>query len=147
MPERATYAGAKSFMLTFTETVAAESISGLRFQVVLPGMVATEYAGGYSPTIAMSPEDVVRASFAGLERGELVCVPGLDQPSLLSDLEETRHAILGAGNRRELSARYSKGTTMTSHVARENGLPPDYPAGSALDRWCVVRIADARKKY
>lgn len=107
IPARAIYAGAKAFMLTFTQTLAGEAIAGLRVQVVLPGMVATEYNGGYSPEISMSSGDVVAASLAGLKRGEIVCVPGLDDETALKRLNAAQVDILMGGNRRPLAPRYS----------------------------------------
>jgi hypothetical protein len=106
LPARATYAGAKAYMLTFTETLAAEAIPGLTVQVVLPGMVATEFGGGYSPEIAMDPRDVVTASLVGLERGEIICVPGLEDATVLERLKAARLAVLQGGNQRSLSSRY-----------------------------------------
>lgn len=106
LPARTMYAGSKAFMLAFTETLAAEAIPGLQVQVVLPGMVATEYAGGYPPEIAMAPADVVTASLRGIARGELVCVPGLDDTEALDRLKAARIAVLQGGNKRPLSGRY-----------------------------------------
>ncbi|GAB2867218.1 hypothetical protein GCM10027176_81080 [Actinoallomurus bryophytorum] len=40
----------------------------------------------------MSAEDVVTASLAGLERGEVVCVPGLTEPEAVTRLAEVRTA-------------------------------------------------------
>jgi short-subunit dehydrogenase len=106
VPARAIYAGAKAFMLTFTQALAGEAIPGLRVQVVVPGMVATEYNGGYSPEIAMSSADVVAASLAGLKRGEIVCVPGLDDETALERLKAAQVTVLTGGNRRPLASRY-----------------------------------------
>jgi hypothetical protein len=47
------------------------------------------------------------ASLAGLERGEVVCVPGLEDPELVAALERARLAVFRAGNRRELARRYA----------------------------------------
>lgn len=44
LPHRATYAAAKSFMLTFTQAFAGELRgAGVRVQVCLPGRVDTEF--------------------------------------------------------------------------------------------------------
>jgi len=110
LPARAIYAGAKSFILTFTETLAAETISGLRLQALLPGMVATEFGGGYSGETSMSADDVVRASLIALDRGEIVCVPGLDDDTALERLRAARLGVMSGGNRRELSSRYHVAT-------------------------------------
>lgn len=59
----------------------------------------------------MSAEDVVTASLAGLARGEVTCVPGLEDPTLLDRLAEAQRAVLMSANNPTLAARYreSKG--------------------------------------
>jgi short-subunit dehydrogenase len=113
LPMRAVYGGAKAYILAFTQLVAGElgAGSGVRVQVCLPGLVKTEFhdlQGMDSSRLPprMSPDDVVSASLAGLARGEVVCVPGLDDPSLLDKLGEAQRAVMAAGNRPALSQRY-----------------------------------------
>jgi short-subunit dehydrogenase len=74
LPHRATYAGAKAFMLTFTQALAGE-LTGteVRVQVCLPGRVATEFHSiqGIDTSKlppAMFAEDVVAASLSALAR-------------------------------------------------------------------------------
>ena len=44
LPYRATYAGAKAFIVTFTQALSGElPASGVRLQALLPGVVATEF--------------------------------------------------------------------------------------------------------
>ena len=113
LPHRAVYAGAKSFILTFTQALAGElKDTGVQVQALLPGVVATEFHNnlpmdpGRLAAMAMQPEEVVAASLAALERGELICVPGLDDPSLLDNLGKAQRAIMEAVNRPQLAARY-----------------------------------------
>jgi short-subunit dehydrogenase len=114
MPFRATYAAAKSYLLTFTQALAGElQLTGVRVQVCLPGVVATEFHHFMPPEarqrlagMAMLPQDVVEASRASLGQGETVCIPGLDDGSLLDRLGETQRVILGAANRQQLASRY-----------------------------------------
>jgi hypothetical protein len=106
LPARATYSGAKAFILAFTETLAAEAIPGLRLQAVLPGRVATPYAN-YPPDIAMAARDVVTASRLALARDELVCVPGLDDHVELERLQAARIAVFMSGTKPQLSTRYT----------------------------------------
>jgi uncharacterized protein len=105
-PHRATYAGAKAFLVHFTRTLAGE-LKGtpVRVQVVCPGMTFTEFNGGYPGT--MSPEDVVTASLVGLERGETVCVPGLEAEEALSALAQAEAGLL-RGATHSLAGRYQK---------------------------------------
>ncbi|NBD07804.1 SDR family NAD(P)-dependent oxidoreductase [Corallococcus silvisoli] len=110
LPHRATYAGAKAFLVHFTRTLAGE-LRGtpVRAQVVCPGMTFTEFNGGYPGT--MSPEDVVTASLVALERGETVCVPGLASAEAVTALEQAEAGML-RGGQYTLAERYrSPGTT------------------------------------
>ena len=116
LPHRATYAGAKAFMVTFTQALAGE-LSGTRVavQACLPGLVATEFHArvGRDPSkmpAMMTASDVVAASLAALERGEVICVPGLDDPSLLEHVAEAQRAVLMSANRPTLAGRYGSGS-------------------------------------
>ncbi|WP_375756813.1 SDR family NAD(P)-dependent oxidoreductase [Corallococcus exercitus] len=104
LPHRATYAGAKAFLVHFTRTLAGE-LRGtpVKAQVVCPGMTFTEFNGGYPGT--MSPEDVVTASLVALERGETVCVPGLEAAEALAALEKAEVGLL-RGATHTLAGRY-----------------------------------------
>ncbi len=103
LPHRATYAGAKAFMVAFTQALAGElKGTGVKLQVCLPGVVATDFhtlQGIDTRQIAqkMAPEDVVTASLSGLMQGELVCVPALADPALLGRLAEAQIAVIKAG--------------------------------------------------
>jgi uncharacterized protein len=113
MPYRAVYAGAKSFQLTFTQALAGElKDSGVRLQVLLPGVVDTEFHDklnvdrGRLASMAMKPDEVVTASLAALDRGELICAPGLDDPSLFEPVGKAQRAVMEAANRPRLAERY-----------------------------------------
>ncbi len=110
LPHRAVYAGAKAYLVTFTQALAGElAESGVRIQVCLPGIVSTEFhtsQGMARFPNAMPPEDVVAAALAGLERGEVTCVPGLEDVGALDRLSEAQRALLGQANRGALAPRY-----------------------------------------
>jgi short-subunit dehydrogenase len=99
LPHRATYAGAKAFMLAFTQALVGElKDSGVRVQVCLPGRVDTEFhklqhmdTSALPP--AMSAQDVVTASLAALERNEVVCVPALADTPLFEALTEAQVTV------------------------------------------------------
>jgi short-subunit dehydrogenase len=78
-------------------------------QVVCPGVVATEFHErqglDMSKVPRMSPEDVVTASLKGLETGEIVCAPGVEQSGLLDAVFASDLAAL-AGQRPILATRY-----------------------------------------
>lgn len=109
LPWRTTYAATKSFLVTFTRTLAAEVADGaVRIQVVCPGYTKTEFhmtnradpvqgtAPDDQPELAMLPEEVVQASLAGLDAGEVVCVPGLADPAAIDGLLDAEQAVRSA---------------------------------------------------
>ena len=113
MPYRAVYAGAKSYLLTFTQALAGElKDSGVRLQVLLPGVVNTEFHDKLNmdrnrlATMAMKPDEVVTASLAALDRGELICAPGLDDPSLFDAVGKAQRGVMESANRPQLAERY-----------------------------------------
>ena len=118
MAGRATYAGAKSFQLVFTQSLAGElEGTGVHVMVCLPGMVESEFHGGRTlagrPGVPplMSSEDCARAIVAGLALGEVVCVPALeDAAAVFSQFRELQQATLAGGNRTgRLAQRYTGG--------------------------------------
>ncbi len=89
-PFNATYGATKAFVNSFTEALA-EEIRGsqVRLQALCPGFTRTEFqkrAGIREvrvPSFAwMTPEEVVDASLAALQRGPLICVPGWSYKAL-----------------------------------------------------------------
>ena len=112
LPYRAVYAGAKAFILAFTEALSGElGQSGVYVQACLPGLVDTEYhavAGRDRSRMPpmMQAADVVAASLAALAHAEVVCVPGLDDASILERLADVRRTVLMSANRPALSQRY-----------------------------------------
>lgn len=112
MPQRAVYAGAKAFLLTFTQILASE-LAGtkVRVQVCLPGIVKTEFhdVQGFDTSKMpprMDPNDVARASLAALARGEVVCVPALEDVSALQRIDEAQRAVMAVATTPTLAARY-----------------------------------------
>ena len=99
---RATYAGCKAYIVTFTQLVAQEvAAQGIRVQVCCPGAVATEFhdvAGVARPVAAMSADDVVAASLRALEEGETVCVPALEDAGVVDRYHDAQRQMLAQGN-------------------------------------------------
>jgi uncharacterized protein len=107
------YAGAKSFLLTFTQALASEiEGTGVQAMVCLPGIVESEFHGP-NPTwraglpILSSP-DVAQAILAGLERREVVCVPALEDADVFDRLRDLQQAALRGGNGGGLAERYRR---------------------------------------
>src|SRR5262249_17488162 len=112
LPHRAVYAGAKAFLVTFTEALAGElGRSKVRLQVCLPGLIDTEFHSivGRDPRMmppTMTPGDLAAASLAGLERGEVVCIPALEDATLLDRLTENQRAIFASARTTTVARRY-----------------------------------------
>jgi uncharacterized protein len=110
LPRRAVYAGSLAHLVAMTQVLHEELKSeGLRIQVVCPGVVATEFHErqglDLSAVPRMSAEDVVTASLRGLELGEVVCAPGVEDDSLLRAVFQADLAAFAAQSP-ELATRY-----------------------------------------
>ncbi|GAC1596037.1 MAG: SDR family NAD(P)-dependent oxidoreductase [Acidimicrobiales bacterium] len=113
LPQRAVYAATKSFLFTLIRVLAMElRDSGIKMQVVCPGVVKTEFHTRQGMDMShiprLEPEDVVTASLRGLELGEIVCQPGLEDTDLLRRRDEADLAVLQGGMRPTLAARYNQ---------------------------------------
>lgn len=109
-PRRAVYAGALANLVAFSQTLSAElEGTGVRVQALVPGVVATEFhtrqGMDLSAVPRMAAEDVVTASLRGLELGEVVTAPGVEDPTLLDAVFEAQLAAFG-GQSVELATRY-----------------------------------------
>jgi short-subunit dehydrogenase len=111
LPRRAVYAASKSFLVTFTQVLADElRETGVRVQVVCPGVVRTEFHSrqgiDMSEVPRMSPEAVVRASLYDLERGVVVSIPGANDESAFQAILAAQGAFQGTVRTVELPGRY-----------------------------------------
>ena len=83
-PQCATYVATKAFVLSLTESIAAELRgTGVHAMVLCPGFTRTEFpqrsgmtATSLPDALWMTPEAVVGAALADLARKKVVCVPG-----------------------------------------------------------------------
>jgi len=95
------YGATKAYVIAFSHSLQHElADKGIRIQAVLPGATATdiwEIAGlpwqKLPASIVMSPEDMVDASLAGLDQGELVTIPGLHDGDEWTHFEAARRAL------------------------------------------------------
>ncbi|MBV4457384.1 SDR family oxidoreductase [Pseudomonas sp. COR58] len=86
-PERfnATYSASKAYVLSLSQSLNAElDGTGVKVQAVLPGVTRTEIwersgidASGIPDEMIMEAGEMVDASLAGLDQGELVTIPSL----------------------------------------------------------------------
>ncbi len=101
-PYDATYGATKAFVNSFTEALAEELRgTGVTVQALCPGFTHTEFqqrAGLDVSTLPafvwMTPEAVVQASLAALQRGQVVCVPGLGNRLLACLIGATPRGLL-----------------------------------------------------
>ena len=111
------YGASKAYVLAFSHSLQHELAGrGVRIQAVLPGATATklwELAGhpveNLPPEIVMSAEDMVDAALAGLDQGELVTIPPLQDSREWIRFEEARRAFNGKLSNRNPAPRYGVG--------------------------------------
>lgn len=107
------YGGTKAFVLAFSQSLHHElNDKGIRIQAVLPGATSTEFwANAGRPVenlpsaIVMTAADMVDASLAGLDQGELVTIPALPDIADWNAFEGARQALRPNLSHREPAAR------------------------------------------
>ncbi|MBM0224588.1 SDR family oxidoreductase [Micromonospora sp. ATA51] len=105
MPRRAVYAGTLAHLVAMSQTLSAElEGTGVKVQVVCPGVVTTEFheRQGLDMSVVprMSADDVVTASLRGLELGEVVVAPGVEDAGLLDAVFQADLAMVSPSPRR-----------------------------------------------
>jgi len=96
-----TYSGSKAYVVNFTQALKNElKGTGVTVQAVLPGAIATPFwdkAGvpvQHLPSeIVMTAENLVAASLAGLDQGELITIPSLPEIADWEKFEAARKAL------------------------------------------------------
>ena len=111
LPKRTVYAATKAFLFTFVRLLAAELAgTGVRLQIVCPGIVRTEFHSRQGLDMSgrprLDPADIVEASIRGLALGELVCLPSVDDVGAFESRDDAEARILGEGMQAHLAARY-----------------------------------------
>jgi short-subunit dehydrogenase len=110
------YGATKSYVIGFTQSLQHElAEKGLRIQAVLPGATATEFwdVAGYPHSnlpkeMVMSAEDLVDAALVGLERGEVITIPPLQDGKEWETWEAARKAMSTRLSNAKPGARYAK---------------------------------------
>src|SRR4051794_17633250 len=101
-PSFATYNATKAFVTMFTEALSLEVQGrGVRVQALCPGLTHTGFqavAGetgtdGLPSVLWQEPADVVRASLAGLQRNDVLVVPGVHNKVLVAGSSIMPHGI------------------------------------------------------
>lgn len=87
MPGNAGYGASKNYVMAFTRHMQVEAAgTGVRVQLLVPGVIATDFhevAGNdlanFPPERVMQADDLVVASLRALEMDEPVCIPSLPE--------------------------------------------------------------------
>lgn len=113
-PRRAVLAASKSFTNTLTEILHQElEGTGVQVQALCPAVVRTEFhevtgsdISRMAPETVMDPEAVVRASFAALRLGDVICVPFLDDPAIFTQSRNDAYQTAMSARRDTIGPRY-----------------------------------------
>lgn len=108
------YSGTKAFVVNFTQSLHHEvSGKGIRVQAVLPGATRTplwDRAGlpidNLPPEMVMTADEMVDASLAGLDQGELITIPSLPDLADWERFEAARKALGPNLSHQHSAARY-----------------------------------------
>ena len=114
LPVSASYSATKAHVMLFTIGLQQElAETKVRVQLVLPGNTATEIwdvAGIDSDAIdqatVMTAEDCVDAALAGLDQGEAVTLPSVEDSTLWSEFDLIRNKMLEASKSSQPASRY-----------------------------------------
>lgn len=108
------YNGSKSFVLTLTRAMQRElAESGVQVQAVLPGATRTEIfdRSGNSidalpPQMVMEVDEMVDAALAGLDAGEAITLPALEDIAQWQELDRLRGAMVPFLSQSQSASRY-----------------------------------------
>lgn len=108
------YSGTKAYVINLTQALHAELAgTGVTLQAVLPGATATPLwdkigvpVTNLPPEWVMTTDNMVDASLAGLDQGELITIPSLPNAADFEAFEAARKALGPNLSRREPAARY-----------------------------------------
>jgi len=115
MPGNAGYGASKAFVASLTRQMQAEAAgSGITVQLLVPGVVATEFhdvAGTdlsrVPPDIIMQADELVAASLAAVEMGESICIPSLPDISDWETYVSAERRLMQSVSRRHPADRYA----------------------------------------
>jgi short-subunit dehydrogenase len=84
------YGATKAYVVSFTESLHVALMgTGIRVQALAPGFTVTEFHSRLGADFTkdqrkwMRPEDVVDISLRALEKGRVVCIPGVKRPLIV----------------------------------------------------------------
>lgn len=116
LPISAVYSGTKAYVMAFTRSLQSELAgTGVKVQLVLPGVTATDlWSEGVSgvplavldKNSVMSTHDLVNAALAGLDNGEPVTWPSVEDLQLWDDFDQARARLFAATQTGHPASRY-----------------------------------------
>lgn len=114
----AVYAGSKAYVLALTQKMALElADTGVTVQAVLPGATRTEIwarsghdVNSFPPSMVMEVDDLVDAALAGLDQGEPITIPALQDVGEWLSYDDARKALGPKLSLDHAAARYKQRT-------------------------------------
>ncbi|MFZ4874573.1 SDR family NAD(P)-dependent oxidoreductase [Janthinobacterium sp. Mn2066] len=114
LPISTVYSGTKGYVMNFTRGLQQELAgTGIVVQLVLPASTATEIwdlsgvpLAQLDQATVMSAEDCVDAALAGLDQGELVTLPSVEDKALWEQFDTARLALFAGGRSGKPASRY-----------------------------------------
>ena len=114
LPTSTVYSGTKGYVMNFTRGLQQEVAgTGVAVQLVLPASTATEIwelsgvpLTQLDPATVMRAEDCVDAALAGLDQGELVTLPSVEEQALWEQFDAARLALFAGAMRGKPASRY-----------------------------------------
>jgi len=113
-PFSTSYSGSKAHVLLYTIGLRDElTNTGVRIQAVLPSNTYSEIwevsgmgVENLDPETVMSTDDLVDAALAGLDQGETVTLPSLEDASLWETFDTVRIKMFHAAQTKKAASRY-----------------------------------------
>ena len=114
LPVSTVYSATKAYVMNFTRGLQQElADTGIVVQLVLPASTATEIwelsgvpLAQLDQATIMQAEDCVDAALAGLDQGELVTLPSVEEQALWEQFDAARLALFAGAMRGKPASRY-----------------------------------------